>query len=94
MNTITNDLNEFIIQYDYFGLSGTARVFPMTTEEGIYFNCKLVETNDSINILYKKEVFASFWIDRDLTLPPPLSLFIGQAIESKMGSLELILLSN
>jgi hypothetical protein len=94
MNTTINHLNEFIIGYDYFGLSGTALVTPTRSNAGVYFNCKLLETNDSINILYKKEAVASFWIDRDLNIPTPLSLFIGQAIENEMESLEFILFSN
>jgi hypothetical protein len=94
MNTTINHLNEFIIGYDYFGLSGTALVIPTRSDGDVYFNCKLLETNNSINIIYKKETLASFWIDRDLNIPTPLSLFIGQAIENEMGSLEFFLFSN
>jgi hypothetical protein len=87
MTDTENEIKEFIIAYDYFGLSSTALITPVKLRKGKYFNCKLFELKKEIDITYKKESIASFWIDKNLGIPTPLSQFIGQAIESKIDLL-------
>ena len=84
MTHTENEIREFVIAYDYFGLSNTALVRPIKLQKGKYFNCMLIESKKEIDIAYKKESIESFWIDKNLGIPTPLSQLVGQAIESKI----------
>jgi hypothetical protein len=78
------DAKNFIIEYDYFGISGSAEVKEKTGNAEQYYKCFLHSSADVISIKKVKEETLAYWIDIASGTVTPLSHILGQAIESKI----------
>jgi hypothetical protein len=80
------DMDEFIIRYDYFGLSSSAEVQKRKWRSESYYRCFLDPSRREIDIRQIEVLNGNYWIDMSVEHPTPLSQILGQAIENKLGS--------
>jgi hypothetical protein len=78
-------MDEFIIEYEYFGLSSSAEVKKRTWRSESYYKCFLHSSAQQINIKHENEAGVSYWIDMSIGNTTPLSQILGAAIENKLN---------
>jgi hypothetical protein len=71
-------INQFKIDYPYYGLFGTADVTPIDSNSETLYSCKLL--NGTI-LLVKKLLQQRKWVDASLNMETPLSSVIGMYID-------------
>jgi hypothetical protein len=84
MKSENTDVSEFIIEYDYFGLSSSADVKKRRWRSEPYYQCFLRSSSEQIDIKQVTESAVSFWIDMSKGTTTPLSQILGMAIENKI----------
>ena len=86
MRNRETELEQFIIEYDYFGLSSSAEVKKGQWRSEPYYKCILHSSAQEIDIKQLKDEGAIYWIDMSVGHTTPLSQILGQAIENKLTS--------
>jgi hypothetical protein len=72
------NLDQFRIDYPYYGLFGSAVITPMHEADEVVYRCKLL---NGTTILLKKLFQSAKWIDAGLNAETPLSKIIGLSID-------------
>ena len=76
-------LNQFRVDYPYYGLFGSAEVTTLTEDNGPLYQCKLL--NGSVVVL-RKQVQPKRWVDARLERETPLSAVLGNSIDDFLNS--------
>jgi hypothetical protein len=84
-NSKATNMNKFIIEYEYFGLSNSAEVKKRTWRSEPYYKCFLHSSAQEIDIKQEIEAGVSYWIDMSVGSTTPLSQILGAAIENKLN---------
>jgi len=71
-------IDQFKIDYPYYGLFGSALITPMNEAGEIVYRCRLL---NGTTILLKKLFQSKKWIDLGLNVETPLSKIIGPTID-------------
>jgi hypothetical protein len=80
-NSKATNMNEFIIEYEYFGLSNSAEVKKRTWRSEPYYKCFLHSSAQEVDIMQEIEAGVSYWVDMSAGSTTPLSQILGALLK-------------